>query len=163
MAGVSNCLSPSSTTSFRPRSKPTKTLAKPGDDTRPTKIVKEGVGKLLLQDAKLQGLLKTLSPGKLTDTQAEQALSLMADSLLVQQMNNATVAWFVANGAEEPEAKLLTQRLSHALPGHLLTVIAQNAPPLAQLQKFVRLGSRTADMQNSVSGVLATSSSSLVR
>ncbi|QSJ16043.1 pentapeptide repeat-containing protein [Nostoc sp. UHCC 0702] len=125
------------------------------------KIAKEGVGKLLLQDAKLQGLLKTLSPGKLTDTQAEQALSLMADSLLVQQMNNATVAWFVANGAEELEAKLLTQRLSHALPGYLLTVIAQNAPPLAQLQKFVRLGA-ASDMQNSVSGVLATSSSSLV-
>ncbi|MBH8561460.1 pentapeptide repeat-containing protein [Nostoc sp. CENA67] len=123
-------------------------------------IVKEGVSKLILQDAKLQGLLKTLSPGKLTDTQAEQALSLMADSLLVQQMNNASVAWFIVNGAEELEAKLLTQRLSHALGGHLLTVIAQNAPPLAQLQKFVRLGG-ASHMQNLVSGVLATSSSGL--
>ncbi|MBD2388794.1 pentapeptide repeat-containing protein [Cylindrospermum sp. FACHB-282] len=93
-----------------------------------------------LQDAQLQGLLKTLSPGKLTDTQAEQALSLVADSLLVQQINNVTVAWFVANGAEEPEAKLLTRRLVNSLLGHLLVVIANNAAPLAQLQKFVRLG-----------------------
>ncbi|AUT01486.1 hypothetical protein CLI64_14405 [Nostoc sp. CENA543] len=94
----------------------------------------------VLQDIQLQGLLKTLSPGKLTDTQAEQALSLVADSLLVQQMNYASVAWFVANGAEEVEAKLLIQRLTHSLPGYLLAVIAQNALPLAQLQKFFRLG-----------------------
>jgi hypothetical protein len=65
---------------------------------------------------------------------------LVADSLLVQQMNNLAIAWFVANGAEETEAKLLTQRLSNGLAGHLLTVIAENALPLAQLQKFVRLG-----------------------
>lgn len=103
-------------------------------------IVKEGIDKRTLQDAQLQALLKTLNPGKLSDTQAEQALSLVADSLLVQQMNNATIAWFIANGAEELEAKLLTQRLTHALPGQLLTVVAQNAPPLAQLQKFFRLG-----------------------
>ncbi|QLE55249.1 pentapeptide repeat-containing protein [Nostoc sp. TCL26-01] len=95
----------------------------------------------ILQDTQLQGLLKTLSPGKLTDTQAEQALSVVGDSLLVQQMNNATVAWLVANGAEEFEAKLLTQRLQHSLPGYLLTVIAKNAAPLAQLQKFFHLGS----------------------
>ncbi|HIK04762.1 MAG TPA: pentapeptide repeat-containing protein [Trichormus sp. M33_DOE_039] len=94
----------------------------------------------VLQDVQLQGLLKTLSPGKLTDTQAEQALSLVADSLLVQQMNYATIAWFVANGAEDLEAKLFTQRLTHSLPGYLLAVIAQNALPLAQLQKFFRLG-----------------------
>ncbi|WP_414577816.1 pentapeptide repeat-containing protein [Anabaena sp. CCY 9402-a] len=94
----------------------------------------------VLQDVPLQGLLKTLSPGKLTDTQAEQALSLVADSLLVQQMNYATAAWFVANGTEELEAKLLTQRLTHALPGYLLSVIAQNALALAQLQKFFQLG-----------------------
>ncbi|WP_427158731.1 pentapeptide repeat-containing protein [Aliinostoc sp. HNIBRCY26] len=94
----------------------------------------------ILQDIQLQGLLKTLSPGKLTDTQAEQALSLVADSLLVQQMNYASVAWFVANGAEEVEAKLLIQRLTHSLPGYLLAVIAHNALPLAQLQKFFRLG-----------------------
>jgi hypothetical protein len=93
-----------------------------------------------LQDPQLQGLLKTLRPGKLSDTQAEQALSLVADSLLVQQMNNAAVAWFIANGVEEAEAKLITQRLQNSLSGHLLAVIAENAPPLAQLQKFVGLG-----------------------
>ncbi|MEH2292808.1 pentapeptide repeat-containing protein [Nostoc sp.] len=103
-------------------------------------ILKEDVGKLVLQDPQLQGLLKTLSPGKLTDTQAEQALSLVADSLLVQQINNAAIAWLVANGAEEPEAKLLTQRLVNSLPGHLLIVVTENAAPLAQLQKFFRLG-----------------------
>ncbi|MEH1845495.1 MAG: pentapeptide repeat-containing protein [Nostoc sp.] len=103
-------------------------------------ILKQEVGKLTLQDPQLQGLLKTFSPGKLTDTQAEQALSLVADSLLVQQINNAAIAWLVANGAEEPEAKLLTQRLLHSLPGHLLVVVSENAAPLAQLQKFFRLG-----------------------
>ncbi|MEH1937510.1 MAG: pentapeptide repeat-containing protein [Nostoc sp.] len=103
-------------------------------------ILKEDVGKLILQDPQLQGLLKTLSPGKLTDTQAEQALSLVADSLLVQQINNAVTAWLVANGAEESEAKLLTQRLVNSLPGNLLVVVTENAAPLAQLQKFFRLG-----------------------
>ncbi|MBD6619189.1 pentapeptide repeat-containing protein [Komarekiella sp. 'clone 1'] len=93
-----------------------------------------------LQDAQLLGLLKTLSPGKLTDTQAEQALSSVADSLLVQQMNNAVIAWLVANGAEEPEAKLITQRLVNSLAGHLLVVVSENAASLAQLQKFVQLG-----------------------
>jgi Pentapeptide repeats (8 copies)/NACHT domain len=100
----------------------------------------------------LQGLLKTLSPGKLTDTQAEQALSLVADSLLVQQMNNATVAWLVANGAEEPEAKLMTARMCYALAGHLLAVIAENAAPLAQLQKFVRLGNFVNNTRTSEAG-----------
>ncbi|MEA5621710.1 pentapeptide repeat-containing protein [Nostoc sp. UHCC 0251] len=103
-------------------------------------ILKEDVGKLVLQDSQLQGLLRTLSPGKLTDTQAEQALSLVAESLLVQQINNAAIAWLVANGAEETEAKLLTQRLLNSLPGHLLVVVTENAAPLAQLQKFFRLG-----------------------
>ncbi|MHC5935214.1 pentapeptide repeat-containing protein [Nostoc sp.] len=103
-------------------------------------ILKEDAGKLTLQDPQLQGLLKTLSPGKLTDTQAEQALSLVADSLLVQQINNAAIAWLVANGAEESEAKLLTQRLLNSLPGNLLVVVTENAAPLAQLQKFFRLG-----------------------
>ncbi|BAZ25757.1 pentapeptide repeat-containing protein [Kalymmatonema gypsitolerans NIES-4073] len=93
-----------------------------------------------LQDAQLQGLLKTLRPGKLTDTQAEQALSQVADSLLVQQMNNGAVAWLIANGAEEPEAKLIIQRLMNALAGHLLVVIAENALAFAQLQKFFRIG-----------------------
>ena len=103
-------------------------------------ILKEDVGKFILQDPQLQGLLKTLSPGKLTDTQAEQALSLVADSLLVQQINNAVIAWLVANGAEESEAKLLTQRLVNSLPGEILVVVTENAAPLAQLQKFFRLG-----------------------
>ncbi|KYC39734.1 hypothetical protein WA1_30880 [Scytonema hofmannii PCC 7110] len=94
-----------------------------------------------LLDAQLQGLLKTLRPGKLTDTQAEQALSVVADSLLVQQMNNASVAWLLANSAEEAEAKLIVQRLVNGLAGHLLAAIAENAPPFAQLQKFFRLGS----------------------
>src|SRR5919199_3126990 len=93
-----------------------------------------------LSDPQLVALLKTLRPGRLSDSQAEQALSLVADSFLVQQMNNLAIAWFVANGAEETEAKLLTQRLSNGLPGYLLTVIAENPLPLAQLQKFVRLG-----------------------
>ena len=105
----------------------------------PPHILKEEVG-ITLQDPQLQGLLKTLSPGKLTDTQAEQALSLVADSLLAQQINHGVIAWFVANGAEEPEAKLLTQRLVNSLPGHLLVVVTENAAPLAQLQKFFRLG-----------------------
>ncbi len=93
-----------------------------------------------LQNAYLHELLNTLNPGKLTDTQAEQALSLVAGSLLVQQINSVAIAWLIANGAEEVEAKLLTQRLSHALPGYLLQVIAENPASLAQLQKFVRLG-----------------------
>ena len=94
-----------------------------------------------LNDSQLLGLLKTLRPGRLSDSQAEQALSLVAESFLVQQMNSLAIAWFIANGAEETEAKLLTQRLSNGLPGYLLKVIAENALPLAQLQKFVRLGS----------------------
>ncbi|HEY9605821.1 MAG TPA: hypothetical protein V6C85_29720, partial [Allocoleopsis sp.] len=93
-----------------------------------------------LSDPQLIALLKTLRPGRLSDSQAEQALSLVADSLLVQQMNNLAIAWFVANGAEDTEARLLVQRLSNGLPGYLLAVIAQNPLPLAQLQKFVRLG-----------------------
>lgn len=95
---------------------------------------------IIISYSQLQGLLKTLSPGKLTDTQAEQALSSVADSLLVQQMNHATVAWLMANGAEELEAKLLTQRLDNSLPGYLLKIIAQNSAPLAQLQKFFCIG-----------------------
>lgn len=93
-----------------------------------------------LGDPQLVGLIRTLRPGRLSDSQAEQALSLVADSFLVQQMNNLAIAWFVANGTEDTEAKLLTQRLSNGLPGYLLTVIAENPLPLSQLQKFVRLG-----------------------
>jgi hypothetical protein len=102
------------------------------------------VGQLGFPNPQLKTLLNTIRPGKLTDTQAEQALSLIADSLLVQQMNNATIAWLVANGAEEAEAKLIVQRLVHGLPGYLLSVIIDRAAPLAQLQKFVRLGSSSS-------------------
>ena len=97
-----------------------------------------------LNDPQLLGLLKTLRPGRLSDSQAEQALSTVADSFLVQQMNNLAREWFVANGAEETEAKLLTQRLSNGLAGYLLCAIAENPLPLAQLQKFVRLGNLTS-------------------
>lgn len=96
--------------------------------------------KIITLNPQLPSLLKTISSGKLSDTQAEQALSSLANSLLVQQMNNATEAWFVANGAEEFAAKLMTQRLTHALPGYLLKIIAHHSAPLAQLQKFFCLG-----------------------
>ncbi|MDB9315230.1 pentapeptide repeat-containing protein [Spirulina sp. CS-785/01] len=96
-----------------------------------------------LEDAKLHNLLKTLRPGKLSDSQAEQALSALGESFLVQQMNQVCLAWLVANGAEAAEAKLMVQRLCHGLAGFLLAVVVDNAPPLAQLQKFVRLGLRS--------------------
>ncbi|MBU7582092.1 MAG: pentapeptide repeat-containing protein [Nostoc sp. TH1S01] len=124
-------------------------------------ILKEIIGKLSIQDVQLQGLLKTLSPGRLTDTQAEQALSVVADSLLVQQMNNATVAWLIANGAEDLEAKLLSQRLTHSLSGYLLKVVAENAPQLAQLQKFFQLGS-ASNIYSSEVGALGTPANSSV-
>ncbi|MDY7016217.1 MAG: NACHT domain-containing protein, partial [Cyanobacteriota bacterium] len=91
-------------------------------------------------DPQLQGLLHTLRPGRLSDSQAEQALVRVGESFLVQQMNKLAIAWLMANGAENTEAQLLVQRLTNGLPGHLLAVIAENAIPLAQLQKFVRLG-----------------------
>ncbi|MBD2494430.1 pentapeptide repeat-containing protein [Nostoc sp. FACHB-280] len=124
-------------------------------------ILQEIIGKLSLQDVQLQGLLKTLTQGKLTDTQAEQALAVVADSLLVQQMNNATVAWLIANGAEDLEAKLLTQRLTHSLSGYLLKVVAENAPQLAQLQKFFQLGS-TSNIAPSELGNLGAAKNSSV-
>lgn len=93
-----------------------------------------------LQNTQLQAILATLRPVRLSDTQAEQALSLVEESLLVQQMNNATNAWLSANGTEEMEAKLITQRLTNSLQGYLLAVVTENAAPLAQLQKFVRIG-----------------------
>ena len=96
--------------------------------------------KQVLSDPQLQGLVKTLRPGRLSDTQAEQALSLLGESFLAQQMNNLAIAYFIANGAEETEAKLIGNRLIYALPGYLLEAIALNALPLAQLQKFFRLG-----------------------
>jgi hypothetical protein len=71
-----------------------------------------------LGDPQLVALIKTLRPGRLSDSQAEQALSLVADSFLVQQMNNLAIAWFVTNGTEDAEAKLLTQRLSSGLSAH---------------------------------------------
>ncbi|NEO27356.1 MAG: hypothetical protein F6K03_10790 [Kamptonema sp. SIO4C4] len=100
-----------------------------------------------LQDAKLNNLLKTLRPGKLSDSQAEQALSVLGESFLVQQMNQVCLAWLVANGAEAAEAKLMVQRLCHGLAGYLLAVVVDNAPPLAQLQKFVRLGLRSTRVE----------------
>ncbi|MBW4613820.1 MAG: pentapeptide repeat-containing protein [Desmonostoc vinosum HA7617-LM4] len=140
--------------------KPWLDLAKIPNQSR---VLQEQIGKFTLQDSQLQGLLKTLSPGKLTDTQAEQALSLVADSLLVQQLNNAAVAWLVANGTEEPEAKLLIQRLSHSLPGNILLVVTENAAALAQLQKFVRLGvSFSSSVTTSETGLSATPSGSTV-
>jgi uncharacterized protein YjbI with pentapeptide repeats len=110
-------------------------------------------------ESHLHELLHTLNPGKLTDTQAEQALSLVAGSLLVQQINSVTIAWLIANGAEEAEAKLLTQRLSHALPGYLLQVIAENPVPLAQLQKFVHLGNSLPSNSATESGIGESSAS----
>ncbi|HEY9297715.1 MAG TPA: NACHT domain-containing protein, partial [Phormidium sp.] len=103
-----------------------------------------------LSDPQLQGLIKTLRPGRLTDTQAEQALSLMGESFLVQQMNSLAIAWFISNGLEEIPARLVSQRLIHALPGHLLSVIAENALPLAQLQRFVRLGNLSNPLESSI-------------
>lgn len=94
----------------------------------------------ILFDPQLQALVKTMRPGRLSDTQAEQALSMMGESLLVGQMNNLAIAWFLSNGLEETSAKLVVQRLVHSLPGYLLAVIAENPLPLAQLQRFVRLG-----------------------
>ncbi|MTJ10328.1 pentapeptide repeat-containing protein [Anabaena sp. UHCC 0204] len=124
----------------------------------PIAPIHEEVEELTLSDSKLEELLKNLRPGKLTDKQAEQALALVADSLLVQQMNGATVAWLIANGAEEPEAKLLTKRLLYSLPGDLLIVITNNAASLAQLQKFVRLGNllppNTINSQIELSGIV---------
>lgn len=93
-----------------------------------------------LDAPQLLELLKTISPGRLSDTQAEQALSEIADSDLVQLLSRTTRVWLMANGAEETEAKLLTGRLNHGLSGHLLACIALHAVGLPQLQKFVRLG-----------------------
>ena len=95
---------------------------------------------IMLNHPQLSELLNTLKPGRLSDTQAERALAEKADSFLVQQINNTAKAWLVANGAEQTEARLLTQRLSHGLPGHLLETIALHSLSLPQLQKFVRLG-----------------------
>ncbi|MGK7900015.1 MAG: pentapeptide repeat-containing protein [Hormoscilla sp.] len=93
-----------------------------------------------LEDSELLESLKTISPGRLSDTQAEQALSEMGNSDLVQRLSRTTKVWLVANGAEETEAKLLTGRLNHGLSGHLLACIALHSIGLPQLQKFVRLG-----------------------
>jgi uncharacterized protein YjbI with pentapeptide repeats len=102
-------------------------------------------------DTKLPTVLKTLRPGRLSDTQAEQALTMLADSLLGQQFNQVLFAWFVANGAEEMEAKLIIQRLGYGLSGFLIPVVANNPLALAQLQKFVRLCNLTAVNEQFVS------------
>ncbi len=106
----------------------------------PIETTTEESRSLTLLDPQLQALLKTMRPGRLSDTQAEQALSMMGESLLVGQMNNLAIAWFVSNGLEETAAKLVVQRLVNGLPGYLLAVIAENPLALAQLQRFVRLG-----------------------
>ncbi len=93
-----------------------------------------------LAQTPLTPLIASLRPQRLTDTQAEQALVSGSQSLLVQQIRQVMVTWLTFNGAEEREAQLLIQRLEHGLVGHLLATIAENATPLAQLQKFVRLG-----------------------
>lgn len=103
-----------------------------------------------LDAPELLELLKTISPGRLSDTQAEQALSEMASSDLVGLLSRTTRVWLVANGAEETEAKLLTGRLNHGLSGHLLAGIALHAIELPQLQKFVRLGN-TAGLTETLS------------
>ncbi|MBP0022037.1 MAG: pentapeptide repeat-containing protein [Cyanobacteria bacterium SBLK] len=93
-----------------------------------------------LSDPALQGLLKTLRPGKLSESQAEQALSTLAESFLVKQMNRVCGAWLLANGAGDREVSFLVHRLTRSLSGHLLTVIAENATDLSQLHAFVGLG-----------------------
>ena len=93
-----------------------------------------------LTTLRLRALIKTLRPGRLSDSQAEQALSLIEDSFLVKQINSLAIAWLIFNSAEETEANLLIQRLVNGLPGYLLEVIINNSLALAQLQKFVLLG-----------------------
>ncbi|MGK7929462.1 MAG: pentapeptide repeat-containing protein, partial [Spirulina sp.] len=92
-----------------------------------------------LSDPTLQGLLKTLRPGKLSESQAEQALSSLADSFLVKQMNRVCGAWLLANGASDRDVSFLIHRLTRTLPGHLLTIVADNAVPLSALHPFVGL------------------------
>lgn len=93
-----------------------------------------------LADQKLQALLKTLRATRLSDLEAEQALNLAPESLLVKQLRGLNELWLTINGAESIEARLLVQRLIYGLPGDLLAAVLDNALPLAQLQKFVRLG-----------------------
>ncbi|WP_204104242.1 MULTISPECIES: pentapeptide repeat-containing protein [Spirulina sp. CCY15215] len=92
-----------------------------------------------LSDPTLQGLLKTLRPGKLSESQAEQALSTLAESFLVKQMNRVCGAWFLVNGASDREVAFLIHRLTRSLPGHLLMVVAENAAVLSPLHSFVGL------------------------
>ncbi len=92
----------------------------------------------------LRSLLDTLRPPQLTDTQAEQALMAGTQSLLVQQIRQVLVAWFMFHGTEEREAQLLVQRLEQGLAGYLLGTIAETATPLAQRQHLVRLGNLAA-------------------
>jgi hypothetical protein len=90
--------------------------------------------------ASLTSLIATLRPVQLTDTQAEQALTIGSQSLLVQQIHQVVSQWLVFNGTEDREAEILVQRMEYGVAGHLLATIVENATPLAQLQKFVRLG-----------------------
>ncbi|NES83910.1 MAG: pentapeptide repeat-containing protein [Moorea sp. SIO2B7] len=112
-----------------------------------------------LSHLRLQALLKTLRPGKITDIQTEQALCDIGESSLVKQMNNLAIAWLRFNGAEEIEANLLIQRLVHGLPGYLLDIIIDNPLPLAQLQKFFCLGNWSNWQNNQNDGTEATNTS----
>ncbi|MEM7554031.1 MAG: pentapeptide repeat-containing protein [Cyanobacteria bacterium P01_A01_bin.84] len=103
------------------------------------------INNFVSEHTQLQGLLKNLSSSFLSDTQAEQALSQVTNSSLVQQMNHAAVCWLVVNGAEELQAKLIVQRLLNSFEGYLLKVVMENALALAQLQKFVGLGKALAE------------------
>jgi uncharacterized protein YjbI with pentapeptide repeats len=111
---------------------------------------KENANDFLLVNSHFKELLTTLGTVYLTDTQAEDALSLVTNSSFVQQIDSAVRAWFIANGVQETEAKLIVQRIANGLNGHLLAVIAENALPLAQLQKFVQLAILPSGTNNAV-------------
>jgi uncharacterized protein YjbI with pentapeptide repeats len=89
---------------------------------------------------KLQKSLKTLRSLQLNVPEAEQTLSLVSESLLLQQMNACSIAWLIANSASETEASLTAQRLVHGFSGYLLETIVDSNLPLDQLQQFFRLG-----------------------
>lgn len=89
---------------------------------------------------KLQKSLKTLRSLQLNVPEAEQTLSLVTESLLLQQMNACAIAWFVINGASETEANSFAQRLVNGFGGYLLEAIVDSNLPLDQLQQFFRLG-----------------------
>jgi hypothetical protein len=93
-----------------------------------------------LPDEHLLASLKILRGGKLTDVQAQEALSMVANSSFVQQIHSVAVAWLVANSLAATEAELIIRRLENKLLGHLIVVVSENAAELVQLQKFFKLG-----------------------